>query len=265
MGEQRTSLREGMADRVRPLLAAGWRGGLRLAARDETEAAGPRSCLVVVPHPDDETLSSGALIARKRAQDTPVEVIVLTDGSASTESAAITPQEMAALRRAELDAACERLGVAPTQIHHLDAPDGHLSEHRAEAAEAVRLILERLAPDDVVVTSSFDRHTDHRNAALAVHDAVNALSGARPRILEAPVWSLHHGPAIVSPWHLRRPIAVSTSGFLSAKRAALAEHRSQVSSLSGEDDWSHLDDRQIARHMGARELFIPVGPLRPDR
>jgi LmbE family N-acetylglucosaminyl deacetylase len=36
--------------------------------------------LVIAQHPDDETLATGGLIARKTSKDIPVHVVAVTDG-----------------------------------------------------------------------------------------------------------------------------------------------------------------------------------------
>src|SRR5829696_1206258 len=68
------------AHRAETPLAAAWRWTTRITARDETAAVAARGCLVIAPHPDDETLGCGATIARKRAAGTPVRVVIVADG-----------------------------------------------------------------------------------------------------------------------------------------------------------------------------------------
>ena len=60
-----------------------------------------RPCLVLAPHPDDETLGVGATIMRKVDAGTPVHLVVATDGSKSPpgDPAAVTALRSAELRR----------------------------------------------------------------------------------------------------------------------------------------------------------------------
>src|ERR1700751_5264173 len=64
---------EGLAVVGRPLLLS--------RAEDVTSQTATRSCLVLAPHPDDETLGCGATIMRKLAAGTPVQVIIAADGN----------------------------------------------------------------------------------------------------------------------------------------------------------------------------------------
>ena len=89
-----------VAHAVRPPAVRLWRRELQRRAVDETLGAAGRSCLVLAPHPDDETLGVGALIARKRAAGTRVRVLVVTDGRGSHVSSVLDPDALAAVRRA---------------------------------------------------------------------------------------------------------------------------------------------------------------------
>src|SRR5690349_19075047 len=73
---------EGLAVAARPLLLS--------RAEDVTSQAAARSCLVLAPHPDDETLGCGATIMRKRAAGTPVHVVIATDGRHSLASSELS-------------------------------------------------------------------------------------------------------------------------------------------------------------------------------
>ena len=93
---------------------SGGRSAARLlliaVARDDTRAGFARSCLVVAPHPDDETLGCGGSIAARAANGQRVVVAILTDGEAAATMRASAPDELAALRREEALLAASRLG-----------------------------------------------------------------------------------------------------------------------------------------------------------
>lgn len=97
--------------------------------------SGDERLLILAPHPDDETLGTGGLIAQARRLNIPVRVVFLTngDGSGSTQIGETlrrgkrqTFLELAAMRQGEATAALQNLGVAPEDIVFLGFPDGGL-------------------------------------------------------------------------------------------------------------------------------------------
>ena len=91
------------AHAVEPVALAMWRRAVVLSAQDDTRASEGRRCLVIAPHPDDETIACGATITRKRAAGTPVTVLVVADGRyAQPGSRHITPADLAAIRSIEV-------------------------------------------------------------------------------------------------------------------------------------------------------------------
>ncbi len=97
--------------------------------------SGDERLLILAPHPDDETLGCGGLIAQARQLNIPVRVVFLTngDGSGSTQIGETlrrgkrqTFLELAAMRQGEATAALEKLGVSPEDIVFLGYPDGGL-------------------------------------------------------------------------------------------------------------------------------------------
>jgi len=79
--------------------------------------------LIVAPHPDDETLGAGGLIAFQVARDVPVTVAAVTDG----ERAYPDESGLAELRRREQTEALVRLGVPPENIVRFGLPDGNVT------------------------------------------------------------------------------------------------------------------------------------------
>ena len=101
---------------------------VRAAGVDVTEQFAEQSCLVVAPHPDDETFGCGATIARERAQRrggarrhrggrTSIPATRRRVGDRHHRDAT----EPSARRRSE------RLGVDSSDVVHLDFEDGALS------------------------------------------------------------------------------------------------------------------------------------------
>jgi hypothetical protein len=134
----------GGAHAMQPRLLDAWRAATAALARDDTEASAKRRCLVVAPHPDDETLGCGATIARKRAAGTAVLVAVVADGRyAQSRSTMISPSELASIRAAEAVAACARLGVDADDVVQLGHEDTHVAEAEQQVTEELHDLISR--------------------------------------------------------------------------------------------------------------------------
>lgn len=146
-----------------------------------------RRLVVVAPHPDDEVLGCGGLMAAAQAHGIPVCVIALTDGEmAYPHVPAWAPHLLAPARRQELDAALAALGLTNNAATHCDLGDGALHEHEDAMTRA---IASQLQPEDLVlVTWHRDAHPDHEAAARATRAAC-ARHGVR--LLTYPVWAWH--------------------------------------------------------------------------
>jgi LmbE family N-acetylglucosaminyl deacetylase len=179
---------------------------------------------VLAPHPDDESLGCGGLIARACAAGQPPVVIILTDGAGShPESRAYPPAALARVRQAETAAAMACLGLPPECLHFLGCPDGKAdqADHSALSAQVAALAAGCPA---LLTTWRHDPHPDHQAAA-----AIAAVAAARlgAVLWEYPVWGWTLDPAQAlpdTPWHGCR---VDISAFLAQKRRAVAAHASQ--------------------------------------
>lgn len=90
------------------------------------------SLLVLVAHPDDETLGAGGLIASAASAGASVTVVIASDGEAShPRSRTHPPARLAAIRRAEVTAAVSRLHP-DAQLVFLGLPDSDLAAHVEE-------------------------------------------------------------------------------------------------------------------------------------
>jgi len=242
------------ADRGRWAAASVIGDALGQWALDVTNSSGPRSCLVIAPHPDDETLACGATLARKVEMGTPVRVLVVTDGSRWPPDR--DADENAATRHAELRRACSVLGIDEDTVTHLLLPETRLHAELDGVTDVIADAVRQMSPDDVFTTSPADPHADHAAIGLATRRAV----GRSPaRLLEYGVWQWEHPRSWIRTMQTsKRPEAVATTGFLEKKRAALSEYRSQLA-MSGLEDDEHTMSRLLLHHfLGRREIFFPV-------
>ncbi|MGK5684229.1 PIG-L deacetylase family protein [Actinoplanes sp. URMC 104] len=184
-----------------------------------TDAGTP---LVVAPHPDDEILGVAGLIATLGS----AELVAVTDGEASHPGSTVhTPDELAAIRRAETAEALRRLGVGDATVHRLGQPDGKVDEDGL--AEALTGLL---SPGRwCLATWRDDGHPDHEAVGRAAARACEATGAV---LLEYPIWTWHWAapddPRV--PWHRAHRIDLAP-GARAAKDAAVAAFPSQIAPL----------------------------------
>lgn len=198
-----------------------------------------RSLLIVAPHPDDETIGCGGLIALAAAAGIRTSVVVVTDGSASHSGSHLWPPHRVAHRRQiETAKALKILGVDEPALF-LELPDAR-TDFLAPDVElrAVRRLedqLDKCRPDVVLTTWRREPHCDHRFSYVIARDAVR--SAVRPVMLvEYMVWTYLIGEADDAP----RPD--ETASFYldiefvrTSKRNAVAAHRTQLGRIIRDD------------------------------
>ena len=128
------------------------------------------SALVFAPHPDDEVLGCGGLIAAWLGAGVPVRVVVVSDGGQGGD-AAVREQESTVAAKAL--AAPGQTGVA---LEFWRLPDRGV---RADAAlvDRMRQCMAASAADCVLAPSLYEIHPDHRQVALAAARAFAAAFG----------------------------------------------------------------------------------------
>lgn len=197
---------------------------------------GEGTVLVLAPHPDDESLGCGGLIAALCAADRPPVVVVLTDGAAShPASTEFPPARLAALRRVETRNAVAALGLASARVVFMGLPDGAAPREGTEMADAAAT-LARIAREHragtILASWEHDPHPDHV-AAHAIARRAATLTGAR--LLAYPVW----GWALPPRQRLRvgaiAGARLDIAAHLPAKRRAIAAHASQHGAVIADD------------------------------
>lgn len=240
---------------------AAWTRYLDAVSTTPVDLDGIRSVVVLAPHPDDETLGAGGLIARASDAGVPVHVLLLTRGERShPDSPTTTAPELAAVRDVEFTRALATLHAGATSSS-VGIPDGGTREHRDEVVDALQRALDDAErPTLVVAPWRGDGHRDHRIAGEVAEDVTAGATGVS--LLTYPIWAWHWDDpsASAQPWArarvLRLPDAVRAQ-----KRAALDAYASQIRPLSSAaGDEAIVDDRHAAHHLRSTEWFFEPEP-----
>lgn len=217
--------------------------------------------VVVAPHPDDELLAVGGLMQQWATMGRELQVIGVTDGEAGLPKGDTTPAAvLAQVRSDERARGLARLGLPATAIHRLGLPDGAATAHEADLQQALQAVLR--PGDRVFTTWRHDGHPDHEATGRAVAAACRTTGAL---LHEVPVWTWHWaepGDARV-PWHRLQRVALPAAAQ-AAKRAALAEHASQLRAPEGEQPI--LPAWAIARWLRPWEYLLAPEqePLQPE-
>lgn len=196
-----------------------WQGLRDLPRLDLGQA--PASVLVVAPHPDDEVLGAGGLLALLAARGAHVTVLALSDGECAYGRA---DRRLGARRVAETQEALRRLLGFMPNVDRLALPDGRLASHgEAIAAGAERHIGARTW---CLLPHRWDGHPDHEAATAAVATVARARGA---RLLEYPIWLWHWSEpgAPTVGWERARRIDLPFA-CVARKREALAAFASQL-------------------------------------
>jgi len=223
-----------------------------------------RSGLVVIaPHPDDESLGCGGLIAACRTAELPVRIVVVSDGAGShPDSLEFPPERLAAVRRDELLAAAACLGVEEADVQFLDLPDRLVPSRGADAdlaCEAIVRICEDA--DAVAVTWRHDPHHDHQASFALAARAMESLPDAT--LWEYPIWGLTLPGETLIEGPAPEGVKLRVDAHLDAKRRAIKAHASQTTGLIADDPKGfRLTEEMIARFDGPFEVLIRAAPSR---
>ncbi|HET8796619.1 MAG TPA: PIG-L family deacetylase [Thermoanaerobaculia bacterium] len=167
--------------------------------------------LVLAPHPDDEVIGCGGLIALHRRENRAVRVVIATDGAGAGD---------AAVREEESRRGLAALGDG-IEVEFLRHPDRALGD---EAADPIRRELAVFRPDLLLVPSPVEIHPDHAALNRIVVELIQ-----RDETLFADLATTRIAFYEVSQ-PLRPNAIVDITGVAEAKFAAIAEHASQLAS-----------------------------------
>ncbi|HET9010835.1 MAG TPA: PIG-L family deacetylase [Gemmatimonadaceae bacterium] len=243
-----------------------------------------RRLTALFAHPDDETFAIGGTLARYAGDGVRCSLYCATDGDAGRSSGipVSSRAELAALRRDELRAACDVLGIAALECG--GHPDGALAATDPDVVmgEMVRLI--RRERPSVVLTFGPEgaptAHRDHRaisrlaTAATLLADTTTAYpeqlaDGLAPHRADRLCYVTWSPPAPGSePGTEGQPIdiRVSVQAWLPRKALAFEAHRSQHQHRARFEQLALLESESyfvaigVPAPRGAEDLFAGLDP-----
>lgn len=232
-----------------------------LPVRSWRELTGGEPFVVLSPHPDDESLGAGGLIALARRHGQPVAVVLLTDGSKSHPNSLSYPRNrLIATRRAELAEAGRILGLSPDSLFELCLPDAAAPTSGADFDKAVAATAEIVVSwgaRSMFVTWKHDPHCDHEAAA----HLAEVIRCRHPflKVWSYPVWGWHLPASQTIPVRAPHGMRLAIDEVLPQKRSAIAAHASQMTDLIDDDpDGFRFTAETLAPFLGSYEYYVEV-------
>ncbi|MCF7830590.1 PIG-L family deacetylase [Candidatus Gracilibacteria bacterium] len=186
-----------------------YRGGLRSFSKPTT--------VIVAPHPDDEILCCSNKITEKLTSGERVKIIFITNGDGKEKVSFQEAKLYGEQRKNESRTTAQILGLQDSDLYFLGFPDGELktlevqgqvrsrftnlqastvgnyfvgSPYTKEALKRdVTALLNRLNPEEIILPSEEDTHSDHAVTARIVKEVLAEKHNYKPEVLEYLVHS----------------------------------------------------------------------------
>ena len=251
-----------------------------------------RSLLLVHAHPDDESIGTGATMAKYAAEGARVTLVTCTLGELGEiippDLRHLFPDELGQHRIAELDRACAALGVTDHRflgsegryrdsgmmgLPDNDDPRCFWQANVEEAADALAKVIEEVAADVIVTydANGFYGHPDHIQAhrvTMRAHElagqSAKLYATAVPRSVLAKAaelpedsWFMKNTDFSVGVPDDQVTTEIDATRYLDAKRAAMRAHETQ---LTVDGDYFALSNELGARILATEYYIQLAGP-----
>lgn len=218
--------------------------------------------LVASPHPDDETLGCGGLIARCAELSIPVTVLAMTSGDASHPGDRAWRRELAAIRKREQRNALKALGLERPDILSLELPDGHLHSIEGQMRDGIvaliRDALQSRAVRSVFVPAIDDRHNDHQATARLMAEVLRQCPV--DYVFSYQIWPPEQRPAHVEA--NEEAFRHDVTDLLDLKQNAVHEHQSQLGGLeTAQRDGFRMPAVLLENKLKNQEIYALVRDL----
>jgi N-acetyl-1-D-myo-inositol-2-amino-2-deoxy-alpha-D-glucopyranoside deacetylase len=254
-----------------------------------------RSLLLVHAHPDDESIGTGATMAKYAAEGARVTLVTCTLGELGEiippDLRHLFPDELGQHRIVELDRACAALGVSDHRflggegryrdsgmmgLPDNDDPRCFWQANLDEAGDALAKVIDEVAADVIVTydANGFYGHPDHIQAHRVTQRAHELTGGAAKlyatamprsvlaRAVELPEdsWFIRNHDLSASVPDDQVTTEIDAARYLDAKRAAMRAHETQI---TVDGDYFALSN-EVGQRILATEYYTrfagPPGP-----
>jgi LmbE family N-acetylglucosaminyl deacetylase len=219
--------------------------------RDRIEDWKDKTILVVTPHPDDETFTSGGTLAKLAKNGNNIQIVIYTKDNSGSNDPTMTPERLEQIRKAEEEEACAILGIPAENITWLGHDDGMLEYVDArELTKQVAREIRRHRPDAVFTIDPGAPHqqwhkSDHRAGAIITADAMRAAAWRLyfPE-LEREGFKHHAVPVVFFYYSAQPNYTVDITDVAEQKARAAAAHISQFGDMVTNYDDTDLEQKK---------------------
>jgi LmbE family N-acetylglucosaminyl deacetylase len=218
-----------------------------------------RILTVFSPHPDDETLACGGMLAEKTMKGDDVHIIFMTDGRNSYKTELNirqnpTPKEIKVIRRNEACQAAKIIGIKTDNMVFLDFEDGTLKDRMSKAKDIVKEYLIKLKPAEIFIPQEEDMHKDHSSTNIIVLSAVKELF-LDLDVYEYIIW-MNSNKKFQDLSKNPNFIEIDISNTINLKIKAITAYKSQVDILFPVQTRPILDDAFLSNFKKSVEYFL---------
>jgi LmbE family N-acetylglucosaminyl deacetylase len=210
-----------------------------------------KTVLVVTPHPDDETFTSGGTLAKLAKNGNNIQIVIYTKDNSGSNDPTMTAERLEKIRKAEEEEACQILGIPKDNITWLGHDDGMLEYVDArELTKQVAREIRKHRPDAVFTIDPGAPHqqwhkSDHRAGAIITADAMRAAAWRLyfPE-LERQGFKHHAVPVVFFYYSAQPNYTVDITDVAQQKARAAAAHISQFGEMVTNYDETNLEEKK---------------------
>jgi N-acetylglucosamine malate deacetylase 1 len=180
----------------------------------------PGNVLVVAPHPDDDVIGCGGMMALLAKSGSAVFSLYVTAGrGCPAVPGAAGKKALAGIRQREAIAALNAVN-ARGAVFFTYGSRAVQQGKKSEAVNAIRKVLTFFRPESVYVPAPLDRHPTHLAVLNLTLIALRSIRGFVPRLFGYSVWGGVYG--------VKGLQAVDISSVAHLKKKAIRKHASQI-------------------------------------